>query len=71
MTYPELAAVESANKIQLARWMRFLPSPGEAAAGTGAFHTAFEREAAVMERIIKRFAEAGGWTPEISKTVGW
>ncbi|UTC28166.1 hypothetical protein GURKE_01350 [Brevundimonas phage vB_BpoS-Gurke] len=71
MTFPDISAVESADKFQLARWMRFLPSPGEDAAGTRDFDEAFAREAKVMERIIARFAQEGGWTPEISKAVGW
>lgn len=69
--YPDLVAVETADKFQLARWMRFLPSPGEAAVGTAEFDTAFAQEAKVLEAIIARFAQSGGWTPEISKAVGW
>lgn len=69
--YPDLDAVEAADKFQLARWMRFLPSPGEAVVGTSTYNAVFAVEAKVLERIIARFAQEGGWTPEISKAVGW
>ncbi|AXQ68746.1 hypothetical protein HOU00_gp379 [Caulobacter phage CcrPW] len=36
-----------------------------------AFEAVLEREAAIMDRIMVRFREAGGWSPELSKAVGW
>lgn len=73
MIYPEFKAVETASHFQLAKWARHLPSPGMSAAGRDehAFEAALEREAAIMDRIMVRFQEAGGWNPELSKAVGW
>jgi len=51
--------VEQASRKQLCRWYRFLPSPGT------------DDEVEVMNRIAERFNEFGGFTPEISKEVGW
>lgn len=58
MTYPTLKRVESASHEQLARWYRFLPTAGST-------------ESAVMHRIAERFADMGGWNPELSKRIGW
>ena len=69
--YPALHEVEAADTVQLARWLRFLPSPGESAAGTPAFDTAFRQESEVMVVIVRRFSQAGGWTPDLSKAIGW
>ncbi|AFU88069.1 hypothetical protein CcrColossus_gp199 [Caulobacter phage CcrColossus] len=73
MTYPELTAVETASHFQLAKWARHLPSPGMSAVARDEhdFEVALVREAAIMDRIMVRFREAGGWTPELSKAVGW
>ena len=50
--------VESANRAQLARWYRFLPS-GETAA-----------DKRIMKRIGERFEKLGGMTAELSKKIG-
>lgn len=73
MTYPTLEAVETASTFQLARWARHLPSPGMSAAGRDehAFEAVLVEEAAVMDKIMARFRAAGGWTPDLSKAVGW
>lgn len=54
--YPALTAVDTATQVELARWYRNLRSPG----------TFEERE--ILDRIMRRF---DGWTPELSKQVGW
>lgn len=59
MTFPTLKDVEKADKEQLARWYRFLP-PGE---------TDYQLE--VINRVYDRFMDLGGWTPGLSKKVGW
>jgi len=69
--YPTLGQVEAADRIQLARWWRFLPSPGESAIGCKNFPDVFAGEAAIQKRIMERFEAMGGWTPEVSKQVGW
>ena len=76
MEYPTLPEVDAANRTQLCRWWRFLPSPGTAAinnAGlaSGAVVAAIDAEAKIMDRIAERFDAAGGFTPAISKALGW
>ena len=50
--------VESADKEQLPRWYRFLPS-GETAA-----------DQKIMKRIAERFEKLGGMTAKLSKKIG-
>jgi len=56
--FPTLQEVEKADKEQLARWYRFLPS-GE--------NTADRK---IMKRIAERFDKMGGMTTELSKKIG-
>ncbi len=56
--FPTIEEVERANKEQLARWYRFLPS-GETAA-----------DQKIMKRIAERFKKLGGMTAELSKRIG-
>jgi hypothetical protein len=56
--FPTIQEVEKADKEQLARWYRFLPS-GE---------TAADRK--IMKRIAERFQKVGGMTTELSKKIG-
>jgi hypothetical protein len=56
--FPTLEDVEKADKEQLARWYRFLPS-GESAA-----------DKKIMKRIAKRFERLGGMTTALSKKIG-
>ena len=71
MTYPTDEQIESATHQQLCGWWRFLPGPGAAAIGKPDFETVLNREAAAMERIGARMKEFGGFTPAISKELGW
>ena len=71
MPYPTMEEVDAASRTQICRWYRFLPSPGIAAAGTDKFDAALERELPIMKRISDRYKELGGFTPEISKALGW
>lgn len=59
MTYPRLKRVEIATHLEICRWYRFLESPSNS------------EEEEAMNRICERFEELGGFTPEISKEVGW
>lgn len=68
MSFPSLEQVEAASQFQLARWMRFLPSPGQEAAGRPDFETVFESQLEIQHRISQRFQ---GWTPDLSKAAGW
>jgi hypothetical protein len=71
--YPDLDEIEQADHEQLARWMRFLPSPGTFAIDLD--RSEFERglrwESTRLNRIIERFHDAGGWNSQLSKKVGW
>lgn len=71
MRYPTLNEVELASRVQLCKWHRFLPAPGESAVGNKDFKGTLDREIEVMNRIEERFDEAGGFTPAISKQIGW
>jgi len=56
--FPTVQEIEKADKEQLARWYRFLPS-GENSA-----------DQKIMKRIAERFEKLGGMTPELSKKIG-
>ena len=56
--FPTPQEVEKADKEQLARWYRFLPS-GE---------TTIDQK--IMKRIAERFEKLGGMTAELSKKIG-
>lgn len=61
MNYPTVEEVEKADRYQICKWYRFLecPMPGE------------PEQQHIMNLIYKRFKELGGFTPEISKSIGW
>lgn len=59
MTYPTRDEVEAADREQLCRWVRFHSSPTT------------EDERILLNRIVERWTAAGGFTPEISKRIGW
>ncbi len=69
MKYPTMEEVEAADQTQLCRWYRFLPSPGPVVVGQE--NAASNREVEILNRIIDRHKEGGGFTPEISKAIGW
>lgn len=71
MNYPTLEQVESADREQICRWWRFLPSPGTRAIGEHNFEEILTIEAAVMDKIAERFKQVGGFNPELSKHIGW
>jgi hypothetical protein len=56
--YLTFEEVEKADKEQLARWYRFLPS-GE--------NTSDQK---IIMRIAERFEKLGGMTPELTKKIG-
>lgn len=57
--YPTEDEVEAADRFTICRWYRFLRSPDKPG------------EKAIMNRICERFRDLGGFTTEISKTLGW
>ncbi len=78
MPYPTLEEVEAAERLQLCKWVRFLPAPGTTAANArrsaldaARLQKSIDDEVAIMQRIIARVYELGGITSEISKAIGW
>lgn len=59
MKYPTIEEVDNAARGQLAIWYRYLPIGRN------------EQELEIVKIITKRLNESGGWTPELSKRVGW
>lgn len=59
MEYPPLEQVENADRYTICKWYRHL-KPAETT-----------KELLVMQRICKRYEDLGGFTPEISKSLGW
>lgn len=57
--FPSLASVERATRYELCFWHRFLPSAPT------------EELQNIQKRIYDRWREMGGFTPEISKAIGW
>ena len=59
MRFPTLVEVNAADRVEICRWHRFLPSATN------------DADMAVQDRIYERYKEVGGFTPEISKAIGW
>lgn len=71
LPFPTLEEVESAHRLDLGRWFRFLPSPGMDWINDEDFKKKSEVEQAVMQRIIERFDDLGGMDTALSKEIGW
>ena len=69
--YPTMQQVEEASQLQLCEWYRFLSSPGAGAISSPNFREVMHSQKAIMGRIVERTKEGGGFTPEISKKIGW
>lgn len=59
MRYPTEQQVKDADRMDVCRWYRFLPIAEN------------ETEAKIEKLVYDKFKELGGFTPEISKAVGW
>ncbi len=74
MYYPTKDEVCKADRAQLARWHRFLPSPGthafDAKLPGRSYDNVVEEEMNILADICTRFEELGGWSPELSKAIG-
>lgn len=63
MQLPTMDEAQNASKEQLARWYRF---------GAVRHDTEYEKDdITVMNFIIGRFFDLGGFDPELSKKIGW
>jgi hypothetical protein len=71
MKYPTMEEVEQASHVQLAKWYRFLPSPGSIAVGNSNFEEILSAECKIADRIAERFRSFGGMNASISKEIGW
>ena len=71
LSYPTLAEVDAADQEQICRWYRLLCSPGIDVIGTAEYETVLSRERIIMDRIAERFRKSGGFTPALSKKIGW
>ena len=73
MQYPTAEKVKKADRLQLARWYRFLKSPGISAIGQERelFKRTMYAQKAILNRISVRFEELDGMNPSISKCIGW
>lgn len=65
--------VEAADHLQIAKWYRFLPSPGshDIDKPPEEFHKIVEAEKQIINRVSARLKELGGMTTTISKQIGW
>ena len=59
MRYPTMEQVNEATHTDVCRWHRFLPSPAD------------EHQRWILNSIEVKLGNFGGFTPEISKEVGW
>jgi len=57
--FPSMDEVEKADREQLARWYRFLPS-GDT-----------PKQKKIRNRLADRFQKMGGMTPELSRKIGF
>lgn len=74
MPYPSLEEVERADKVTLAKWFRFLPAPGTSVhrkRSTREFEEVWRNEMYILNRILERFEQEGGMTPDLSRIIGW
>jgi len=74
MNYPTTEEVKNANHVQICTWYRHLPSPGSNLSNSmdqDEFSKKITEQGEVMNLICEKFKEGGGFTPEISKMVGW
>lgn len=73
MKYPTRDEVLKASHVQLARWYRFLPSPGMSAVGEkrGRFEEVMSQESEIQGLIKDQLDFHGGMTPAVSKAIGW
>jgi len=71
MNYPTKEQVMDADKFRLAIWQRFLPSPGMNFIDENNFREKLEEEVEIQNLISYRFRELGGWTPQLSKEIGF
>lgn len=73
MKYPTIEEVENASHEQICRWWRFLPSPRHLAVNKSndVFNEILLDEFKIQSLIGEKLKNYGGFTPELSKKIGW
>jgi len=74
LPYPStMGEIKRATRLQLGRWVRFLPSPGLGAIGKGLkeYTLVADKEKAILNHVLDRFREMGGMDSNLSKEIGW
>ena len=73
MDYPTIEEVNNASRIQICTWYRHLQTPGDnlTYSDTEEYKNKVSDQRHVMDLICVKFKEVDGFTPEISKSVGW
>jgi hypothetical protein len=69
--YPNMEEVEAAGRVQLGRWCRFLPSPGMDWVNDEDYKKKLATELNILQRVLDRFDDLGGWDTQLSKQIGW
>lgn len=67
MKYPTIEEIKKADRETICRWWRFLPTNWADKVTNYNSEKAFKLRAALSEQYIK----FGGFTPELSKKIGW
>jgi hypothetical protein len=71
LPFPTMDEVDGANRQQLGRWFRFLPSPGMDWTNDKDYKEKLAKELNILQRILNRFDDLGGWDARLSKQIGW
>lgn len=72
MDYPTYKEIDDASHVQLAKWHRFLPSPGQNHIGKIDFEKHWQNEVDKMEFIRTRlYCVFGGISSSVPKHIGW
>jgi len=69
MNYPTMAEVEKADRMQLCKWIRFLPPSSKSRNGKLARMKTILKNEHIINRVMDRLRILGGFTPEISKAL--
>lgn len=68
MTYPKtIEEIRNADKITVCRWHRFATTDGM----LSICNDDLDKAIAMNNELYNRVHELGGFTPEISKQIGW
>lgn len=72
--YPTIEEVKKATYYQICNWYRHLKSPGSDLSNSLSneeFSKRISEQTEVMNLICEKYKDGGGFTPELSKSIGW